>query len=146
MGRIIFALMAIYIPFICHEPNTPTAHINSRNVWSAAYTFAFETEQFASSNSNLTLDQHEQKWITYRHVLMTQFGSEYIIQIDTLMNLASQVRWQYIGRTFSVVRIWQVLAECLSSGHVSPVSIMARGRLLQRYVEAFTVLWLRIGT
>ncbi|KAJ2919576.1 hypothetical protein MD484_g843, partial [Candolleomyces efflorescens] len=103
MGRIVFALMAIYIPFVCHQPNTPTAHINSRNVWSAADTFAVQTEQFASPNSNLTLEKHEENWAIYRHVLMTQFGSEYIIQIDTLMNLAAQVRWQYIGRTLSVV-------------------------------------------
>ncbi|KAJ2923079.1 hypothetical protein H1R20_g14015, partial [Candolleomyces eurysporus] len=103
MGRIISALMAIYIPFIGHEPNTPTAHINSRNVWLAAQTFALETEQYSSSNSNLTVDQFEEKWITYRHVLMMQLGSEYIIQIDTLMRLAARVRWHYIGRTLSVV-------------------------------------------
>ncbi|KAJ2927992.1 hypothetical protein H1R20_g9113, partial [Candolleomyces eurysporus] len=103
MGRIISALMAIYIPFIGHEPNTPTAHINSRNVWSAAQTFALETEQYSSSNSDVTVDQFEEKWITYRHVLMMQLGSEYIIQIDTLMRLAARVRWHYIGRTLSVV-------------------------------------------
>ena len=137
MGRIISALMAIYIPFIGHEPNAPAAHINSRNVWLAAQTFASETEQYSSSNSNLTLDQFEEKWITYRHVLMMQLGSEYIIQIDTLMKLAARVRWQYIGRTLSVVRMWQVLAECLNSGSVSPASIMARGELLQRYVIFF---------
>jgi hypothetical protein len=113
MGKIVYALMAIYIPFLAHDNNGEDAHIVSKEVWDAAKTFAERTEKFAQKSSIVTVDQFDDQWKEYETILKQQIGA-FAMQMVTLMRLASQARRPFFGRTVGIVRMWQAICESVT--------------------------------
>ncbi|KAJ2936173.1 hypothetical protein H1R20_g921, partial [Candolleomyces eurysporus] len=109
MGKIVYAIMGIFIPFLAHDDDGENAHIVSKEVWAAAKVFAEETEKFAQKSSTMSSDIFEQKWNTYYEILKGDVG-EFAMQMLTLMRQAAQVRRPFFGRTVGIVRMWQALS------------------------------------
>ncbi|KAJ2919520.1 hypothetical protein MD484_g912, partial [Candolleomyces efflorescens] len=109
MGKVVFAVMAIYIPFLAHAKNAEDAHIVSKEVWDAAKTFADQTEAFAQKSSSIAADVFDGQWKEYETVLKKKIGA-FAMQMVTLMRLASQARRPFFGRTVGIVRMWQAIS------------------------------------
>ncbi|RXW22403.1 hypothetical protein EST38_g3465 [Candolleomyces aberdarensis] len=110
MGKVVHAVMAIYIPFLARDNDLENAHIISKKVWDAAKAFAEETEQFAQKAPSMTIETFNEKWETYKKILLGEVGV-FAMQIISLMRHAAQVRRPFFGRTVGIVRMWQALTE-----------------------------------
>ncbi|KAJ2920918.1 hypothetical protein H1R20_g16174, partial [Candolleomyces eurysporus] len=109
MGKIVHAVMAIFIPFLAHEQDLENAHIVSKEVWEAAKTFAEETKEFAQDSSIESKD-FDKQWATYEKILLGEVGA-FAMQMVSLMRQAALVRRPFFGRTVGIVRMWQALSD-----------------------------------
>ncbi|KAF5330063.1 hypothetical protein D9611_010431 [Ephemerocybe angulata] len=69
-GKVIFALMAVYIPFVEEQSEDDVNGLAwSKQVWAATEVFVNEIEDFAQGTT-MTVQQFDEKWATYRRVLL----------------------------------------------------------------------------
>lgn len=110
MGRAVSAVMALYIPFLAHENKPDNAHFVSKELWSAAKTFAQATVEFLSGGT-VSIEDFDLRWKEFKNVLMKE-ADAFTLQMMTLMRHAAKVRRPFFGRTVGVIRMWQALAQC----------------------------------
>ncbi|KAF5336142.1 hypothetical protein D9611_006193 [Ephemerocybe angulata] len=109
MGKVVFAIMAIYIPFLAHDDDKDNAHVISTKLWKAVQVFAEFLVEFVK-NKAVTIDTFNEKWAVYEKVLLDEVDA-FALQMVTLMRLASKVRRPFFGRTVGVIKMWQALTS-----------------------------------
>jgi len=111
MGRVVFGLLGIYIPFLAYDENNDDAHILSEEVWIAVKKFCDETLEFATKGSTVSLDDYLKQYNAYEAVLRKELN-EFAMQLISLMRLAARIRRPFFGRTVGIIKMWEILTSC----------------------------------
>jgi len=111
MGRVVWGLLGIYIPFVAFDHNNDDTHILSEEVWIAVKTFSSQTLDFTTIARGVSLEVYLTQFEAYETVLLKVL-EEFTIEMVTLMRLASGIRKPFFGRTVAIIMMWEVLTTC----------------------------------